>query len=109
MNNVSSDDGGGYLNGPGDQTNTNPRLGPLRDNGGPTFTHGLLLGSPTINAGDPNFVGPPDYDQRGPGYNRIRGGRLDIGSLKYKTLLLQRQDLHRLPDRGVPRIRGCSL
>src|SRR4029077_15566543 len=37
--NLSSDDGGGYLNGPGDQINTDPLLGPLQDNGGPTFTH----------------------------------------------------------------------
>ena len=44
--NVSSDDGGGYLNGPGDQINTDPLLGPLQDNGGPTFTHALLPGSP---------------------------------------------------------------
>src|ERR1043166_7724661 len=36
--NVSSDDGGGYLHGPGDQINTDPMLGPLQDNGGPTFT-----------------------------------------------------------------------
>ena len=77
--------GGGIYNGPGDQTNTNPRLGPLRDNGGPTFTHGLLLGSPAINAGDPNFVGPPDYDQRGPGYVRVRGGRIDVGSFEVQN------------------------
>ena len=44
--NVSSDDGGGYLNGTGDQINTDPLLGPLQDNGGPTFTHALLPGSP---------------------------------------------------------------
>jgi len=47
--NVSSDDGGGYLNGPGDQINTDPLLGPLQDNGGPTFTHALLPGSPAID------------------------------------------------------------
>ncbi len=65
--NVSSDDGAGYLNGPGDQINTDPLLGPLQDNGGPTFTHALSPGSPAIDAGDPNFVPPPLYDQRGPG------------------------------------------
>jgi len=80
--NVSSDDGAGYLNGPGDQINIDPMLGPLQDNGGPTFTHALLPGSPVINAGDPNFVPPPDYDQRGPGYDRVRGGRLDVGSFE---------------------------
>jgi hypothetical protein len=80
--NISSDDGAGYLNGPGDQINTDPQLGPLQDNGGPTFTHVLLFGSPAINAGDPDFVPPPLYDQRGPGFDRIRGGRIDIGSFE---------------------------
>jgi N-acetylneuraminic acid mutarotase len=83
--NVSSDDGGGYLSGPGDQINTDPLLGPLQDNGGPTFTHELLPGSPAINAGDPNFVGPPDYDQRGPDYVRVRGGRIDVGSFEVQS------------------------
>ena len=64
--NISSDDGSGFLNGPGDQINTDPMLGPLQDNGGPTFTHALLPGSPAIDAGDPNFIPPPYYDQRGP-------------------------------------------
>ena len=83
--NVSSDDGAGYLNGPDDQINTDPLLGPLQDNGGPTFTHALLPDSPAINAGDPNFVGPPDYDQRGPGYDRVRNGRIDIGSFEVQN------------------------
>jgi predicted outer membrane repeat protein len=39
--NLSTDNGGGFLTGPGDQIHTLPRLGPLRDNGGPTFTHAL--------------------------------------------------------------------
>jgi hypothetical protein len=29
-----------------------PRLGPLQDNGGPTFTHAILTGSPAVAAGD---------------------------------------------------------
>src|SRR6266446_4297115 len=33
--NLASDDGGGVLTGPGDQINTDPLLGPLKDNGGP--------------------------------------------------------------------------
>ena len=85
--NVSSDDGGGYLNSPGDQINTDPMLGPLQDNGGPTFTHALLPGSPGINAGDPNFQPPPSYDQRGPGYDRVRGGRIDVGSFEVQEPL----------------------
>lgn len=83
--NVSSDDGAGYLNGPGDQINTDPMLGPLQDNGGPTFTHALSHGSPAIDAGDPNFTPPPDYDQRGPGYDRLRGDRIDIGSFEVQN------------------------
>jgi N-acetylneuraminic acid mutarotase len=85
--NVSSDDGNGYLNGPGDQINTDPLLGPLQDNGGPTFTHALLPGSPAINAGDPNFRPPPSYDQRGPGFDRVRNDRLDVGSFEVQEPL----------------------
>jgi hypothetical protein len=80
--NVSSDDGGGYLNGTGDQINTNPLLGPLQNNGGPTFTHQLLPGSPAIDTGDPNFTPPPFCDQRGPGFPRVVNGRIDKGSFE---------------------------
>ena len=34
-----------------DQISTDPMLGPLQDNGGPTFTHALLGGSPAIDKG----------------------------------------------------------
>lgn len=40
-----------------------PMLGPLADNGGPTLTHALLLGSPAIDSGN-NAVCPGE-DQRG--------------------------------------------
>ena len=85
--NLSSDNGGGYLNGSGDQINTDPMLGPLQDNGGPTFTHALSPGSPAINRGNPNFMPPPYYDQRGPGYDRVRNGRLDVGSFEVQEPL----------------------
>ena len=80
--NLCSDSGGGLLTATGDQINTNPMLGPLQDNGGPTFTHALLTGSPAINAGNPNFVPPPVYDQRGPGFDRVHNGRIDVGSFE---------------------------
>jgi hypothetical protein len=80
--NISSDDGGGNLTGPGDQINTDPMIGPLQDNGGPTLTHALLPGSPAINAGDPNFTPPPFYDQRGPGFSRVFNGRIDMGAFE---------------------------
>ncbi len=41
-------------------------LGPLQNNGGPTFTHELLTGSPAIDTGNPSFTPPPANDQRGP-------------------------------------------
>jgi predicted outer membrane repeat protein len=80
--NLSSDDGGGYLNGPGDQINTDPLLGPLQSNGGSTFTHALLPGSPAIDAGDPNFTPPPFHDQRDCHFDRVFNGRIDIGSFE---------------------------
>jgi len=61
---------------PTDLVNTNPLLGPLQDNGGPTFTHALLHGSPAIDAGD--NTGAPATDQRGA--PRPQGTTYDIGA-----------------------------
>src|SRR5262249_46118877 len=80
--NLSNDNAGGVLNGAGDQTNIDPMLGPLQDNGGATSTHGLLPGSPAINSGDPSFTPPPFFDQRGPGFDRVVNGRIDKGSFE---------------------------
>ena len=80
--NLSSDNAGGFLTVTGDQITTDPILGPLQDNGGPTLTHAPSQGSPAIDAGDPNFTPPPDYDQRGPGYNRVADGPTDIGAVE---------------------------
>jgi predicted outer membrane repeat protein len=52
----------------------NPLLGPLQDNGGPTFTHALMPGSPALNAGDPSQLGVAD--QRGV----LRSGGVNIGA-----------------------------
>jgi CSLREA domain-containing protein len=41
----------------------NAQLGPLADNGGPTMTHALAIGSPAIDAADPDSV--TAADQRG--------------------------------------------
>jgi hypothetical protein len=80
--NLSSDDGGGVLTGPGDQINTDPLLSPLRDHGGPTLTHMPLRGSPAIDAGDLGFTPPPDHDQRGSCFYRVFGSRIDVGSVE---------------------------
>ncbi len=61
--NLASDNGGGFLTGIADQIHTDPMLGPLQDNGGPTFTHALLPGSPAIDKGK-NF-NSSITDQRG--------------------------------------------
>ncbi len=68
-----------------DLLNVNPLLGPLQDNGGPTWTHALLPGSPALNAADPAAgfrLGFPKWDQRGSGFSRVVGGRLDIGAFE---------------------------
>jgi phospholipase C len=66
--NLCSDDGSGFLTAASDQLRTNPLLGPLEDNGGPTFTHALSKGSPAIDAGT-NFTATTS-DQRGAGFTR---------------------------------------
>ncbi len=64
-----------------DLLDVDPRLGPLQDNGGPTWTHALLPSSPALDAGD-NTDGP-EFDQRG--LNRIVAGRIDIGAFEVQT------------------------
>jgi CSLREA domain-containing protein len=68
----------------GTQVNTDPVLGPLQNNGGPTDTHALLPGSPAINAGPvPSTISTDQvgsFDQRGAPYNRVSGGAIDIGA-----------------------------
>jgi uncharacterized repeat protein (TIGR01451 family) len=58
----------------------NPLLGPLANNGGPTFTHALLAGSPAIDQG----ANPLNLanDQRGPGFARTVGAGTDIGAFE---------------------------
>jgi hypothetical protein len=85
--NLSSDNSAGYLTAAGDQINTDPRVGPLQDNGGPTFTHALLADSPAIDAGNPNynpnnFQPPLICDQRGFGFDRVKKARSDIGAFE---------------------------
>ncbi len=53
-----------------------PLLGPLRNNGGLTFTHALGSGSIAIDNGG----GALQYDQRGAGYPRKAGMFIDIGA-----------------------------
>jgi hypothetical protein len=59
---------------PSDLLDTDPLLGPLQDNGGPTQSMALLPGSPALNAGDPSQLGTSD--QRGV----VRSGGVNIGA-----------------------------
>jgi CSLREA domain-containing protein len=61
--NISSDDTCGFDPANGSMPNTDPLLGPLQDNGGPTWTHALMPGSPAIDTGDDAQC--PPSDQRG--------------------------------------------
>jgi hypothetical protein len=61
--NLCSDSGAGFLTNATDRINTDPLLGPLADNGGPTPTHAPLPGSPAIDKGKNSFGATTD--QRG--------------------------------------------
>ncbi len=70
----------------GSMSNTNPLLGPLANNGGPTQTMALLTGSPAIDGvtfNAPN--GAPATDQRG--ISRPQGARFDIGAYELQQQL----------------------
>lgn len=73
---------GATINGSDNIENMDPRLAPLGDNGGPTPTHSLLPISPALDSGDIGIPSPPTFDQRGPGFARIVGIRIDRGALE---------------------------
>jgi hypothetical protein len=76
-------DGSCQLTAPTDQPSTDPRLGPLQDNGGPTLTHALLPGSPAIDAipWGTNGCGTTVFsDQRWRARPQPAGGACDIGA-----------------------------
>jgi CSLREA domain-containing protein len=69
----------------GDLLDKPANLGPLQDNGGPTFTHALLTGSAALDAGSPDVPGSGDpaceaTDQRN--VTRPQGARCDIGAFE---------------------------
>jgi hypothetical protein len=75
--NLSSDASCAFT-GAGSLNNTDPKLGPLADYGGPTPTMALLSGSPAIDGG--TSVGAPATDQR----DRARpfGSAVDVGAFE---------------------------
>jgi predicted outer membrane repeat protein len=65
---------------PVDTLAVDPRLAPLADNGGYSATHKPLADSPVLQRGS-NLLNRA-YDQRGPGFPRVKGGAPDIGSVE---------------------------
>jgi len=86
-----SGDGTCNFSGPGDLNNTDPKLGPLQNNGGPTKTQALLSGSPAIDAGNPNGCTDGNghllkTDQRGkPRPDKEDTGGCDMGAYERQS------------------------
>ncbi len=97
--NVFGNSNGGQNFDDTDFLDTDPMLGPLADNGGPTLTIELLPGSPAIDAGDNTDA--PEFDQRGPGFPRIVNGTIDIGAFEVQA--------SPIPDTSSPTRSTASL
>jgi hypothetical protein len=91
----------------GDLIGTNPLLGSLQFNGGPTQTQALLAGSPAINAGDNS--GCPATDQRGVQHERRDRHRDGDRECRRCERLLPNRTEHRIrpSDRATTR-RRCG-
>lgn len=95
--NISSDAADGSLTAVGDQINTDPMLGPVQDNGGPTPTHVPLIGSPAIDQGNRAAILAllTKIDQRGltrpvndPAVaNAVGGDGSDIGAVELQEFV----------------------
>jgi hypothetical protein len=78
-----------------DQPGTDPLLGPLADNGGPTQTHALLADSPAQDNAVCSELEPcPSLDQRG--VERPKVGGFDVGAFESELL----------PGGGAPQCAG---
>jgi predicted outer membrane repeat protein len=93
------------LAGAGDRSSVDPMLGPLQDNGGPTWTHALIQGSPAIDAG--NGASCPASDQRGVARPTDGNGdgapACDVGAYEFVD------DCLGDPAKVTPGICGCGV
>jgi hypothetical protein len=83
---VGSDSSCTGFTGSGDLVDVDPLLGPLQDNGGPTFTMALGTGSPAIDAADDGVCASSavkGVDQRG--LPRPGGPHCDIGAFEVQA------------------------
>ena len=87
------------LNAAGDRKNTDPKLAPLGDNGGPTATRAPAADSPAVDGGD--NTGCPAGDQRG--VARPQGLLCDIGAveLRQADMALQQTAPQVVPTGGT--------
>ena len=101
---------GGLLSNSDDVRNTNANLGPLQNNGGVTQTHALLFPSPAIDTGDLFLRSLPfqlKMDQRGTGFPRQIGERIDRGAVESGiSLTVTTVDDH---DDGACTSSDCTL
>jgi CSLREA domain-containing protein len=85
FNHLETAAGGCAFTGTGDVTGSDPGLGALAANGGPTSTLAVFPGSPLVDAGDPDGCTDRQgvvlaFDQRG--FPRNRGARCDKGAFE---------------------------
>ena len=95
--NLSTDASGNLSSNLGDQIDTDPLLGPLRDNGGPVPTRGLLPGSPALGAADSSA---PAVDARG--VSRPQNGAPDIGAFEARPFTVQASGFEQSTPAGTP-------
>src|SRR4029079_15828086 len=85
---VGSPDANGNLIGGAVNGVIDPLLRPLSDYGGSTPTHALAPGSPAIDAGNASLQAGvndvPQFDQRNAPFNRVVGGRIDMGAFEFQ-------------------------
>jgi len=101
-NNIDSAATCGWGSASGSMSSTDPLIGPLANNGGPTQTFALLAGSPAINGvsfGAPNSA--PATDQRGTA--RPQGTAFDIGAYEFAVVVAA------LPPVATPTVNVWAL
>ncbi|MEQ1748962.1 MAG: S8 family serine peptidase, partial [Prosthecobacter sp.] len=78
---------GGTVNGTGTIAQVDPLLAPLGSYGGPTKTMPPQPGSPAIDPTGGATSPPFPTDQRGPGFARLVGVRVDVGAVESGTAI----------------------
>ncbi len=91
----------------GDQENTDPSLGILQDNGGPTFTHAIADGSRALDTGDSSVCVGPDNDTDQRGSARPLGVSCDVGS--YEAAAIAFCTVTTTGDTGLGSLRNCII